>query len=528
MKRHKQGGDAFLILDADAARDLPGIETLGGKAYNLARMAALGLRVPPAFVLGTGWCHKADAVTPALWHEALAALERHDGARLDDPRRPLLLSVRSGAPVSMPGMMETLLDIGLTDETIGGLIRVTGNPGMAWDAYRRLIAGYGEIVAGIDMGCFDADLDAVRAGQDEHELDFAAFRDLAHRHLATYEREAGTPFPQDAREQLSQAIHAVYRSWDSEKARAYRARHHIDDSMGTAVTVQTMVFGNSGGLSGSGVGFTRDPRSGEPQPWIDFLFNAQGEDVVSGRRNAQGSGRLASVAPHLWQELLGVARTLETRLQDMQDFEFTIQSGRLFMLQTRTGKRTAQAAARIALDLHDEGIIDAETARHRTEGLDAEALAIGVIATDGGQSAQPVARGQTAASGVATGEIALSAERAQARHAAGAPVLLLRQDAETSDMAALDIAEGLLTSRGARTSHAAVVARQMGKICLTGCSELTIDRHAGAIRLGQLLLHEGDLLTIDGNDGAIYLGAVHSERRVPKDLLERLEALRRG
>lgn len=527
MKTPKRSrNEPYLMLDSASLSDVPGADILGSKAYNLARMEAMGLRVPPAFVLGTHWCKESGKIVPELWLGALAQLEQHVGARLGDPRRPLLLSVRSGAPVSMPGMMETLLNIGLNDETIGGLIRVTGNPGMAWDAYRRLIAGYGEVVAGIDMACFDADLSEVCAGKEERDLDFTAFRALAQLHLATYEREAKSAFPQDAREQLERAIHAVYRSWDSEKARAYRERHKLSHDMGTAVTVQTMVFGNSGGLSGSGVGFTRDPRSGERTPWIDFLFNAQGEDVVSGRRNAQGSDRLAAVAPLVWQELMRVVATLEHELGDMQDFEFTVQSGQLYMLQTRSGKRTAQAAARIALDLLDEGIISAKLARQRTDGLDASTLAYSVIAAADGQAAQPIGMAQTAASGVATGEIALSEQRARERHAQGVAVILLRHDAETRDISALDVAEGLLTCRGARTSHAAVVARQMGKVCLTGCEQLVLDEQAGTATLGDVALREGDLITIDGNDGQIYLGAIHSEMRVPEDLLTRLEQLR--
>ena len=357
------------LVHADAP--LPedcGAEELGSKAWNLARMAALGLPVPPAFVIGTGWCAEPGALDEAAWRPALAELERLSGLRLGDARHPLLLSVRSGAPVSMPGMMETLLDIGLTETTLPGLLRVSGHPRLAWDAFRRLIAGYGEVVAGIDARHFDADLDAVRGGCDacdERALDFAALRALAARHLDTYRREAGEAFPQDAHEQLRQAIAAVFASWHADKARTYRAMHGLAEDMGTAVTVQRMVFGNAGGLSGAGVGFTRDPSSGEPRPWVDFLFNAQGEDVVSGRRSAYGHDELAAVAPAVWQALLDATARLERAFGDMQDFEFTVQQGVLHLLQTRAGKRTPRAAARIALDLLDEGVIDAETARAR-------------------------------------------------------------------------------------------------------------------------------------------------------------------
>lgn len=354
-------------LPADA-----GPATLGAKAWNLARMAALGLPVPPAFVLGTAWCADPAALAPTHWQAALAQLEQLSRLRFGDPRHPLLLSVRSGAPVSMPGMMETLLNIGLTEATLPGLIRVSGHPRLAWDAYRRLIAAYGEIVAGIDARHFEADLDAARGEADERSLDFADLRNLAARHLDTYRREAGEDFPQSAPVQFEQAIRAVFASWRSDKARTYRQLHGLSHDMGTAVTVQAMVFGNAGGLSGAGVGFTRDPSSGEPRPWVDFLFNAQGEDVVSGRRNALGHEELAAVAPQVWEALLDAADRLKQAFGDMQDFEFTVEAGRLYLLQTRSGKRTPLAAARIALDLYAEGRIDAERARERTAGLDAD------------------------------------------------------------------------------------------------------------------------------------------------------------
>lgn len=502
-----------------------GAAALGSKAWNLARMAALGLPVPPAFVIGTGWCAEPGALDEAAWRPALAELERLSGLRLGDARHPLLLSVRSGAPVSMPGMMETLLDIGLTETTLSGLLRLSGHPRLAWDAYRRLIAGYGEVVAGIDARHFDADLEAECDACDERMLDFAALRALAARHLDTYRREAGEAFPQDAHEQLRQAIAAVFASWHADKARTYRAMHGLAEDMGTAVTVQRMVFGNAGGLSGAGVGFTRDPSSGEPRPWVDFLFNAQGEDVVSGRRSAHGHDELAAVAPAVWQALLDATACLERAFGDMQDFEFTVQQGVLHLLQTRAGKRTPQAAARIALDLLDEGVIDADTARARTAALDARALAEHRIASADGRALVPLGCAASAASGVACGEIVFDEERARDRHAAGARLILVRQDAETRDLAALELAEGLLTRRGARTSHAAVVARQLGKVCLVGCEALRLDEAGRMLELGGHILREGDLLTLDGNEGAIHAGAVAVVEFVPEGLLARLDAL---
>jgi pyruvate,orthophosphate dikinase len=505
---------------------LPAPEAIGFKAHNLARMAALGLPVPPAFVIGTAWCADPRAVTASLWHPALEALERASGLRFGDARRPLLLSVRSGAAVSMPGMMQTLLNIGLTDATLHGLLRLTGNPRLAWDAYRRLVAGYGEVVLGLDASAFEADLAAVAGERGERELDFTELRALARRHLATVERLHGSGFPQDPLAQLEGAIGAVFASWSAAKARAYRKLKGVDDAMGTAVTVQRMVFGNAGGASGAGVGFTRHPSTGEPAPWVDFLFNAQGEDVVSGRRSAEGHDEFAAVAPQVWAELLAATQRLEEAFGDMQDFEFTVEEGRLYLLQTRSGKRTPQAAARIALDLWAAGLIERDEALRRTADLDAATLTLARVVAVGGAELRPLARAVSACTGVAIGEIALDEEAASARRAAGASVLLLRQDAETNDIEALDLAAGLLTARGARTSHAAVVARQLGKVCLVGCEALRIDLVRRRVHLGERAFAEGEVLTLDGNTGAVFEGAAQTLSEPPADLMPRLAALR--
>lgn len=510
---------------------IPSPAQIGFKAHNLARMAALGLPVPPAFVLGTAWCGQPERLTPAAWQAALALLQHATGQALGDVRRPLLLSVRSGAPVSMPGMMETLLNIGLADSTVPGLLRQTGNPRMVWDAYRRLVAGYGEVVLGLDAALFEADLASVlataTAGRDERELDFIELRTLTRAHLATVQRASGQPFPQDPQAQLEAAIRAVFASWQAPKACDYRRLKQLDEHMGTAVTVQRMVFGNAGGTSGAGVGFSRHPSTGEPQPWVDFLFNAQGEDVVSGRRSARGHDELAEVAPRVWAELVDATHRLEAEFHDMQDFEFTVENGRLYLLQTRNGKRTAQATARIALDLAAEGLISRDEALARTAGLDASSLSIArVVAAADGQALQALAQAVSATHGVASGEIALDEARAQARQAAGVPVLLLRPEAETRDIVALDIAQGLLTARGARTSHAAVVARQLGKVCLVGCEALQIDLARRSVRFGEVVLNEGDVLTLDGNTGAVYLGAARTVMEAPEALLLRLGELR--
>ena len=513
-----------------AVQGVASAQSMGNKAWNLLRMAQIPLPVPAAFVLGTRYCAdpaaRASAGGDKLWGVGLRALEHATGQVLGDVRRPLLVSVRSGAPVSMPGMMDTLLDIGLCDATVAGLLRQTGNPRLVWDAYRRLVATYGEVVAGLPAASFEQACAAVLGGRDEREVDFVDLRSLTQSLLGVYARGAGRAFPQDPAEQLGGAIEAVFASWQSSKAREYRRLNHIADAIGTAVTVQRMVFGNSGGQSGAGVGFTRDPATGDPQLWVDFLFNAQGEDVVSGRRSANGHDELAIVLPEIWRELSESAKQLERVFGDMQDFEFTVQDGRLYMLQTRSGKRTPQAAARIALDLFGEGVIGREIALERTAGLSRDTLAQSCVVAAGGAVLKPVGRAASASSGVAVGEIALDQSRAVTRHEAGVAVILVRRDADTSDIAALELATGLLTQRGARTSHAAVVARQLGKVCLVGCTELEIDEAARTLRIADSTLHEGDLITLDGNEGVIYAGAAQVEIRYPSDLLVRLDALR--
>lgn len=515
------------VIGGAAAGDVPPAAAIGGKAFHLAGMAALGLAVPPAFVLGTRHCAAVPATglaadVRAALPEALAHVEAATGRRLGDARRPLLVSVRSGAPVSMPGMMQTLLNVGLSDRTLPGVLRLSGNPRLAWDAYRRLIAQFGEVVAGVPAETFAG----VDRGASARAPDFAELRALAQRHLDAYREATGHAFPQDPREQLERAIAAVFASWHAPHARRYRTSHAIPDVPGTAVIVQAMVFGNAGGRSGAGVGFTRDPTTGAPGLWVDYLSDAQGEDVVSGRRVAHGAGALVATLPDAWAELVGAADRLERTFGDMQDFEFTVEDGRLYLLQTRPGKRSPLAALRILLDLADEGIIDAHEALVRADALDPARLAITRVVADGGAASVPAAHAASANAGVAVGEIALDEARAAARTAAGAAVVLVRRDAETSDLAALDLACGLLTQHGARTSHAAVVARQLGKVCLVGCVGLDIDLAARRIRVGDAVLAEGDVITLDGNAGCVYVGAARTVVERPAPLLARLDALR--
>lgn len=506
----------------------PNRDNMGSKAFNLLRMAGIGLPVPPALVIGTHYTKAPDECMLPVFTVGLPALEEAVGLVIGDARKPLIVSVRSGAPVSMPGMLETLLNIGLCDQTIPGLLRQTGNPRLVWDAYQRLIASYGEVVAGLPASLFADEIERVTQGRDERLLDFSELRDLTRRFLSLYQQHAGQAFPQDVNAQLSGAIRTVFASWHAEKAQQYRRLNQIDSSMGTAVMIQAMVFGNSGGHSGAGVGFTRDPMTGERRLWVDFLANAQGEDVVSGRRNAHGHLLLACVVPDAWRKLEEATQTLEHEFMDMQDFEFTVQDGVLHLLQTRSGKRTPLAAARIALDLMDEGIIDTATALERTAGLQEEDIGTVRLASLGEPDtrASPLAQAVPASPGVVSGEIALDGQRAAARAGAGASIILVRQDAQTSDIAALELARGLLTQRGARTSHAAVVARQLGKVCLVGCENLRIDLAARTLRLGDLLLSEGDIITLDGNEGAIYPGTVAAVMVPDEALLGRLRSLR--
>ena len=519
------------LIGCGAVQAPGSVTELGFKAYNLARMARLGIPVPAAFVLGTGWCqefHRCGGRFPQDMRERLLAalhhLEAASGLSFGDGRRPLLVSVRSGAPVSMPGMLETVLDVGLCTTTLPGFLRLSGNPRLVWDSYRRLIECYAEVVAGLDSAPFAAARREALVGAgaaDLKELDFRALRALARRELELYEAAAGHGFPQTPMEQLEGAIAAVFRSWDGAKARYYREAHGIDASLGTAVTVQRMVFGNAGGTSGAGVGFTRNPATGSAELYLDYVSNAQGEDVVSGRADLARSTADALPEP-IAEELTELSTLLEREFGDVQEFEFTVEDGALFLLQTRDAKRTPLAALRIAVELAEAGIGSGAQARERVARLAPDQLE--TVELVGGETAAPLATGVPASIGVVSGVAVCDAGRAIEQARAGASVILLRDEVTTGDIAAIE-ATAVLTARGARTAHAAVVARQLGKACIVGCTDLEIDRESNAVRLGGRRIVEGDTLTLDAATGRIYAGTLSVVRRRPEELLARLARL---
>jgi len=526
-KRHGgKGGERRVYLIGASAVLAAGTspEEIGFKAYNLARMATVGMPVPAAFVLSTGFCrgyYAAKGALPEGFRDLLRGnlreLERLSGLAFGGERRPLLVSVRSGAAVSMPGMLDTVLNVGLNDATVAGLVRMTGNPRLAWDSYRRLIQSFAEVVHGAKPDRFDEalarQLKAARL-TSASELDFVALRELATDSLELYRELTGESFPQAPLDQLTAAVEAVFRSWSAKKALEYRRIHQLRDVAGTAVCVQTMVYGNSGGTSGSGVAFTRDPATGENALYMDFLFNAQGDDVVSGRHEVGDRAQIGALLPEVMLQIEAVRKRLEAEFGDLQEFEFTVQNGQLFMLQTRNGKRTPLAALRIAVEMVADGALEPAAALKRLEGYKLESIQTESIRAKDGQA--PLARAIPAGVGVAVGEIAFDSEAAHRRAAAGKSVILVREDTSTEDLTGIASAAGILTARGGRTAHAAVVARQMGKVCLVGCRELAVDPGKRSCSIGGKVLREGQMISLDGGGGGVYLGAVEIVRARPE------------
>ncbi len=503
-----------------------GPQEVGNKAWNLMRMAAEHLTVPAGFVLPTSWCSRLrsgeDGGLAQVLENGMEWLESASGLGFGSARRPLLVSVRSGAAVSMPGMMETILDVGLNRETVEGLIGLMGNPRLAWDCYRRLVQGYAEVVCHLPTQPFDQLLERQLTGAEAEtarQLDFRTLRQLVGEMISQFEDLAGTQFPQDPGQQLKQAVLAIFRSWDSPKAAAYRKLNQIDDEAGTAVTVQAMVFGNAGGGSGSGVAFTRSPVSGDPELYLDFQFNAQGEDVVAGRQVPEDQDKLRTKLPEIWAQLESTGKVLESIFCDAQDFEFTLQNGTLYLLQSRSAKRTPWAALRIAVDLVEEGLVQPAEALSLLAGIDLASVARTRLASPG---AEPLAQANIGGMGVAAGAIALDAEAAEQMTKEGLSVILVRRETSTADIAGIATAKGILTAYGGRTSHAAVVARQLGKVCLVGCPDLQIDPDRRTCNIGGRNLNEGDSISLDGNDGSIYAGALAVIEERPERELARI------
>jgi pyruvate,orthophosphate dikinase len=500
-----------IVLIGDGATKHHSADSIGNKAANLARMAALGLPVPPAFVLPVKLCaaiisgdaHAERHLRDGL-KEGIAFLEATTGKRFGDRRNPLLVSVRSGAARSMPGMLDTVLDVGCTLAAVHGLIRTTGRPRLAWDCRRRFIESYAETVLGRDPAPLTArlaELIATEQAMSDRDLDSEALERLAGEQPALIEDDDDS-WLEDAAAQLDSAARAVYRSWASERAQTYRELQQLDDLEGTAVTVQAMVFGNGGLSSGAGVAFSRDPSTGLPKPMIDLVLDAQGEDVVSGRRTPDTEQSIARALPEVASELGAILKQLEQEFGDVQDIEFTVEDGRLWILQTRAAKRTPRAALRIAIDLVQEGLITPKQALRRTDGIDLAALGQTRLAV----TSDPVVRGIGASGGIAVGRAAFDSASAQRLAETGEPVILLRPDTSTADVAGFAVAAGIVTSVGARTAHAALVARQMGRPCIVGCAGMVIDMDADCARLGQAALAAGDWICIDGDSGNIYLG----------------------
>jgi pyruvate, orthophosphate dikinase len=502
-----------------------GRELLGGKGVGLAEMTALGVPVPAGFTVTTDACRevmRTGEVPDDLWDQVdahVARLEGTSGKRFGDPQDPLLVSVRSGAAISMPGMMDTILNLGLNDVAVEGLAAATGNPRFAYDSYRRLIQMYGEVVDGIDGHLFERELQELKAHRGvelDVDLDADDLRGLIGTFQEIYEREVRTPFPADASEQLRRAVRAVFDSWDSPRAKVYRRTYDIPDDLGTAVNVVQMVFGNKGESSGTGVCFTRDPSTGERRLFGEFLVDAQGEDVVAGIRTPEPIEGMRERLPDAYEWLVETLDRLEEHYREMQDIEFTVEEGSLYLLQTRTGKRTARAALRIAVEMTDEGLISREEAVARIDPGQLDQLLHPMI--DPNAELDVVATGLNASPGAASGAIVLDADLAEERGLAGEDVLLVRWETTPDDIHGLIQARGVLTAHGGMTSHAAVVARGMGKPCVAGCEALSIDLKARTIRIGDHELAEGDPLTIDGGTGRVIVGAVPL---VPPEIDER-------
>ena len=493
-------------------------EILGGKGANLAEMTNLGLPVPQGFTISTEACtqyyedgKKINADIEAEIMEYIGKMEKICGKKFGDKENPLLVSVRSGARASMPGMMDTILNLGLNEEVVEVMSKKSGNPRWAWDCYRRFIQMYSDVVMEVGKKYFEQLIDAMKEKKgvtQDVELTADDLKELASQFKAEYKSKIGEEFPTDPKEQLMGAIKAVFRSWDNPRANVYRRDNDIPYSWGTAVNVQMMAFGNMGETSGTGVAFTRDPATGEKHLMGEFLMNAQGEDVVAGVRTPQHIDQLKEVMPEVYEQFVGICNTLENHYRDMQDMEFTIEDKHLYMLQTRNGKRTAQAALKIACDLVDEGMITEKEAVAMIDPRNLDTLLHPQFDAAALKKAEPIAKALAASPGAACGKIVFTAEDAKAWKERGEKVVLVRLETSPEDIEGMKAAQGILTVRGGMSSHAAVVARGMGTCCVSGCSDIAMDEENKKFVLAGKTYHEGDEISIDGSTGKIYDGII--------------------
>ena len=507
-------------------------DILGGKGANLAEMTNIGLPVPRGFTVSTEVCTRyydeggriPDDVLDEIY-EYVEKLETAAGKKFGDPSNPLLVSVRSGSRASMPGMMDTILNLGLNGEVVEGLARLTENERFAYDSYRRFIQMFSDVVMGLPKSNFEVIIDELKSSKGvkaDTELDASDMKELSARFLEYYRENMGSDFPSDARTQLTEAVKAVFRSWNNERAIVYRRKNDIPSSWGTAVNVQEMVFGNMGDTSGTGVAFTRDPSTGEKTLYGEFLMNAQGEDVVAGIRTPQPISALKKVMPEVYERFVEIAALLEKHYRDMQDMEFTIENKKLFMLQTRNGKRTAAAALRIAVDLVDEGLLSVDEALLKIEPRQLDALLHPQFSAASLASATADAVGLPASPGAACGKVFFNAADAIEASERGEKTVLVRLETSPEDIEGMYASEGILTVRGGRTSHAAVVARGMGRCCVVGCGDITINEEEKFFTVADKTVREGDYISIDGTSGCVYIGMLDTVPAVIEGNFEKI------
>ena len=492
---------------------------LGGKGANLAEMTKIGLPVPPGFTISTEACNdyyvSNKTIKPEIIEQIeskLAQLESELGKELGSTENPLLVSVRSGAVISMPGMMDTILNLGLNDNTVVGLAKATENERFAYDSYRRFIQMFSDVAMEVPKYKFESVLDRYKETNGfkfDTELTTDHLKAIVEEFKAIYKKEVKEDFPQEPKKQLMLAVEAVFRSWNNPRAIVYRKLNDIPNNLGTAVNVQSMVFGNMGDNSGTGVAFTRDPATGENKLLGEYLINAQGEDVVAGIRTPQKIATLENIMPDIYKQFVETADKLEKHYRDMQDIEFTIERGKLFLLQTRNGKRTAKSAINVAVDLVQEGLITKEEAIMRIEPNQLDQLLHPKFEDKSLKEAEVLAKGLPASPGAASGKIYFSAEDVVEASKDGTETILVRQETSPEDIEGMVSAQGILTARGGMTSHAAVVARGMGKCCVAGCGEIKVSEVAKTLEVGDLVLKEGDYISLDGSTGVVYLGNVN-------------------